>query len=416
MKRVALTAAVGVAVVVVAAVYVLHARSERRDVVGSSTVEFTPFDPHVARPSAPSGVTSRRRLAWETYGYGPARLRSVGDVTLRPPFHSVWTWHGGSLLEFPPVVSDGRLFLSTFDGRFYALDARTGKAIWRYGSGRCGWSSPALTETLVIATFIGRACNEDVPGEQGEVVAFDRVRGAVRWSRTVGPTESSPLVVDGITYIGDWNGVVWALDATTGATRWTFRTDGPVKSSAALADGTVYIGSYDGHVYALKARSGRLVWRSAAQPRLGGLGHFYATPSVAYDRVYIGATDGKVYSFGAQTGRLRWSHHTGGFVYAASAVWNGLVLVGSYDGVFYALAAASGRVRWTFRAGAVISGAASVVDGFVYFSTFAHRTYALDARTGHPVWTWPDGEYSPVVTDGVRLYLTGRGRLYALAG
>jgi outer membrane protein assembly factor BamB len=50
----------------------------------------------------------------------------------------------------------------------------------------------------------------------------------------------------------------------------------------------------------------------------------------------------------------------------------------------------------------------------VYFSTFADRTYALDARTGKLLWTWPDGEYSPVVTDGRRLYLTGRGRLYAL--
>jgi outer membrane protein assembly factor BamB len=56
-----------------------------------------------------------------------------------------------------------------------------------------------------------------------------------------------------------------------------------------------------------------------------------------------------------------------------------------------------------------------VVDGVVYFSTFAHRTYALAAATGRLLWTWPDGEYSPVVTDGRRLYLTGRGRIYALA-
>ena len=56
----------------------------------------------------------------------------------------------------------------------------------------------------------------------------------------------------------------------------------------------------------------------------------------------------------------------------------------------------------------------SVIDGVVYFSTFAHRTYALAAATGSLLWTWPDGEYSPVVTDGRRIYLTGRGRIYAL--
>ena len=64
-------------------------------------------------------------------------------------------------------------------------------------------------------------------------------------------------------------------------------------------------------------------------------------------------------------------------------------------------------------ANGAISGAASVVDGVVYFSTFGLRTYALAAATGRLLWTWPDGEYSPVVTDGRRLYLTGRGKLYA---
>jgi outer membrane protein assembly factor BamB len=102
-------------------------------------------------------------------------------------------------------------------------------------------------------------------------------------------------------------------------------------------------------------------------------------------------------------------------VYASPAVWNELVLIGSYDGRFYAFDAATGRERWSFRANAAISGAATVVDGVVYFSTFAHRTYALDAKSGRLVWTWPDGEYSPVVTDGRRVYLTGRGRIYALA-
>src|SRR5919108_572904 len=94
----------------------------------------------------------------------------------------------------------------------------------------------------------------------------------------------------------------------------------------------------------------------------------------------------------------------------STAVWHQLVLVGSYSRRFFALDAATGRVRWSFAANGPISGASSVVDGVVYFSTFAHRTYALNARTGRLLWSWPDGEYSPVVTVGRRLYLTGRGK------
>jgi hypothetical protein len=147
---------------------------------------------------------------------------------------------------------------------------------------------------------------------------------------------------------------------------------------------------------------------------LGGGGTFYSTPAVAYGRVYIGSTDGKVYSFGARSGRLRWSHSTGGYVYASPAVWHRLVLVGSYDHTFYAFDAATGDVRWSFRANGPISGSATVLDDVVYFSTFAKRTYALAAATGRLLWTWPDGKYSPVVSDGRRVYLTGLGRLYGL--
>ena len=409
MKRLLLVAAVAIAAAGVGvAAYVLHVRHEGRTIVGSSTIEFHPRQvPRRPRPR-PSGVV------WATYGLGAARTRSLEGVGLRPPFHMVWTWHGRALLEFPPVVAGGRLFLATFDGRFYALDSRTGHAIWRYDSGRCGWASPALAGPFVVETFIGRACASDVPGKDGEVVAFDRATGRVRWRRVIGPTESSPLIANGLVYVGDWSGRVYALSARTGATRWVFRTGGKVKSSAALAGGRLYVGSYDGRVYCLSALTGRLIWRASAQPSLGGLGSFYSTPALDYDRVYVGSTDGKVYSFGAVSGKLRWSRPTGGYVYAAPAVWKQLVLVGSYSHRFFALDAATGRVRWSFAANGPISGAASVVDGIVYFSTFAHRTYALAARTGRLLWTWPDGEYSPVVTDGRRLYLTGRGRLYAL--
>jgi outer membrane protein assembly factor BamB len=409
LKRLLVVVAGVVAAACVAvALYVVHVHREGRTIVGSSTIEFQPQQRPRPPRATPNGVV------WATYGLGAARTRSLDGVGLRPPFRRLWTWHGGALLEFPPVVAGGRLYLATFDGRFFALDARNGRAIWRYDSRRCGWASPALAGKLVVATFIGRACAEDVPGIDGEVVAFDRATGRVRWRRVIGPTESSPLVANGLVYVGDWSGRVYALSARTGTTRWSYRVGGKVKSSVALAGGRVYVGAYDGRVYCLNARTGRLIWRASAQPRLGGLGSFYSTPALDYDRVYIGSTDGKVYSFGAGSGKLRWSRPTGGYVYAAPAVWHELVLVGSYSRRFFALDAATGNVRWSFAVNGPISGAASVVDGVVYFSTFAHRTYALDARTGSLLWTWPDGEYSPVVTDGRRLYLTGRGRLYAL--
>ena len=418
MRRGAL---LGVVVVLVGAVgaSVLYVRHQRRDIRGSATVEFVPTDTAPVTVSAAERARIRRAgeqetVAWPTFGGGPARLRSLAGLELRPPFRTVWIFHGRALLEFPPAVGYGRVYLPTFDGRFYALDARTGKVIWRHRTGRCAWASPAVDRHLVFQTFIGHDCKSSDPGPDGEVVAFTAADGRVRWRRTIGPTESSPLVANGVVYVGDWLGRVYALSEATGRARWIFTTGGKVKGSPALAHGRLYIGAYDGRVYALDARTGAGLWATSGQRTLTGSGAFYSTPAIAYGRVYIGSTDGKVYSFGARTGRLRWSYGTGGYVYASPAVWNRLVLIGSYDRHFYALDAATGALRWRFAANGPISGAATVIDGIVYFSTFSERTYALDAKTGKVVWAWPDGKYSPLVADQRRIYLTGLGRLYAM--
>ena len=339
------------------------------------------------------------------------------QLAVRPPFRSLWRWGGGSLLEFPPAIGYGRLYVATNNGRLVAVNARTGKHAWQYRSHRCVAASPALDDGLVFQTFMNHPpCNaRGGRGLDGEVAAFAVGFGHLKWKRTIGPTETSPLVANGLVYVGDWRGDVYALAEHTGKTRWRFHTRGPVKGGVALSDNRVYVGSYDGHLYCLNARTGKLIWRAHAQPRLGHSGQFYATPAVAYGRVYVGATDGKMYSFGATTGKLRWSHHTGGYVYSSAAVWRETVYVGSYDGHVYAFDAATGDVRWRFKTNGPISGAITVIGGVVYAATLKRRTYALATRNGKLLWQFRDGKYTPVVADRRRLYLVGYARIYGMA-
>lgn len=416
-----------------AAGYVLHVRDAGSDVVGSSTVEFVVTEPPPATTTGPPAATTTGPppatvparparparpalppVVWPTYGFDNRRLRTVPSA-LRPPFRSAWTFGRRSLLEFPPTLAYGRLTVALNHGDLFSLDARTGAVRWVFPSGRCVAASPAVANRIVYASFLNRPpCNSKAAGIDGEVVAFDALSGRVRWRAAVGPTESSPLVANGLVYVGDWSGKVLALDAATGAARWSYQTGGKVKGAAALADGRLVIGSYDGRVYSLDARTGALIWKASAQERLGGRGTFYATPALAFGRVYIGSTDGKVYSFGASTGKLRWSQSTGGYVYASAAVWRRLVLVGSYSGRFLAFDAATGEERWRFTAAGPISGSAVVIGDVVYVSTLARRTYALDAATGKLLWTFPEGKYAAAIADVGRLYLVGYTRLYAM--
>jgi outer membrane protein assembly factor BamB len=59
---------------------------------------------------------------------------------------------------------------------------------------------------------------------------------------------------------------VYALNAETGATRWSFFTGGPVRLAPSIWEGKVYVGSDDGCVYCLDAADGSLAWKYEAAP------------------------------------------------------------------------------------------------------------------------------------------------------
>jgi outer membrane protein assembly factor BamB len=400
-----LVAAVGAGVA-----YYLHVKHASRDIRGSSTVEFVSTEVAPPQPKEPG-------VAWPTYGYDSERLRFVNGSSLAPPFGRVWTFHARNLVEFPPVIAYGRLFFANNSGVMYSIGAKNGRKAWDYVSHRCLAASPAVDRHVVYETFMNAPpCNRKPSAKlTGAVIAFAVGTGRVIWRRTVGPSESSPLVVGGTVFVGDWDGHVWALRRRTGETRWVTKLHGQVKGGVAISGNRLYVGDYSSRVYALSATSGRILWQTKAQPRFGHTGTFYATPAVAYGRVYVGATDGKMYSFGATSGKLRWSTSTGGYVYSSAAVWRDRVFAGSYSKTFYCFDAATGAVRWKFEANGPISGSPTIIAGRVYFATLKRRTYALDARTGHLVWTFPDGKYSPVVADSKRLYLVGYAKIYGLA-
>ena len=387
--------------------------------VSHPDVEFTTAT--TTAPEPPPRPQAVDRFLWPTYGFGEDRTRNFGDAPryLRPRFRRGWTYRSGVLLEFPPSIDGGSLYMLDDDGVLRALAKTSGRIRWRQRVGRLAAATPAVGDGRVYAVVL-----RGLASEAGRIAAYRTSDGRQVWSKALpSRAESSPLLKNGRVFFGSEDGTVYALEAKSGRTIWTYRANGAVKGGPALANGTLYFGDYGGRMHAVSAKSGRRVWSvGTSGTRFGfGSGRFYSTPAVAFGRVYIGNTDGRVYSFAASSGTLAWATGTGAYVYGspAVAVTPGLgptVYVGSYDGSFYAFDARSGAVRWRHATGTKISGSATIVGDVVYFSNLqpANDTFGLDVRTGKRVFGFPDGAFNPVVADRRAIYLAGYGNLYEL--
>ena len=151
-----------------------------------------------------------------------------------------------------------------------------------------------------------------------------------------------------------------------------------------------------------------------------GEGGFYSSPAIAFGRVYAARDDGTVFAFDLRDGRVDWSFPTHNFVYGSPAVARvpgtpPSVYIGSYDEHFYALDARSGKQRWRFDVGGAVPGTATVIGHTVYTSSFkTDATIGIDARTHRKTFEKHQAGYTPVVSDGRRLYLIGYYELIGL--
>jgi outer membrane protein assembly factor BamB len=425
MTRRKLLIGVAVALVVLVGGGAVFALTHQPGDVSNPNVEFRSEPTQTAVPDTPEPTPGSKKkdplqnFEWAHYGYSKDRRHYLpASMLLRPPFWRVWTLGGKTLLEFPPVMAEGKLFLLKNSGAVYAIDKRTGKVRWKRRVGALAAASPAYGNGRVFVTLLARGRSKP-----GAIYALRASDGKILWRRLLpSRSESSPIFDNDRVYFGSENGTVYALRAGDGGVRWTYKAHGAVKCALALADGKLYFGDYSGRVYAIRQADGHQVWDTGTKGGAFGFksGQFYSSPAVAYGRVYIGNTDGRMYSFASDNGKLAWAKETGGYVYSSPAVAqvpNGqpTVYFGSYDGKFYALDARSGKVRWTYHEGGKISGGATVVGDIVYFSNIGRKdTTGLGARTGRKVFYIGRGSFNPVISDGRTIFLTGYSSLYAL--
>jgi alcohol dehydrogenase (cytochrome c) len=137
--------------------------------------------------------------------------------------------------------------------------------------------------------------------------------------------EATPLIHNGVIYLGADQSRVFAIDARTGFPKWRFDPGlskdvervyccGSNNRGVALLGNLVYVGTMDARLIALDKDSGKVAWEA----KVADWEHGYSitgAPLVVKDMVLTGVAGGEfgirgfVSAFDARTGTLRWQRH-----------------------------------------------------------------------------------------------------------
>lgn len=163
-----------------------------------------------------------------------------------------------------PRTNGSVVAAQTVNGKLFALDAKTGEQLWFYDNPPPvltlrGTPSPIVTDTAIYTGF-----------SNGRVMAFNPANGLILWEQRIaspkGRSElermvdihSSPIIKDGVIYVGTYQGRISALARGTGKPLWG--QDGSTSENVALSSDMLFVAHADGKLVAYNSTTGEQLW------------------------------------------------------------------------------------------------------------------------------------------------------------
>ncbi|MGH3007364.1 MAG: PQQ-binding-like beta-propeller repeat protein [Gaiellaceae bacterium] len=222
----------------------------------------------------------------------------------------------------------------------------------------------------------------------GFLYALSMKSGRTLWRKRVGTRMASSPGLDPkrrvLVTTSMSPGDVKVVSMDTGRVRWRFST-GRAEPSPVIRNGIAYFGAANGNVYALDLDRRRPRWTFRGGVKITG------SPTLVGNRLYIGDYSGRVFALNVRTGRVIWTGSAGTRVYGTVAVAGGRVFAPSVFSGMSALSARTGRRLWRIPIGAYTYSSPAVFRNRVYFGTYEGLVYCVNARSGRILWTRPAG-------------------------
>jgi len=247
-----------------------------------------------------------------------------------------------------------------------------------------------------------------------------------KWTfTTAGDVSATATVVNGVAYVPDWGGKLWAIDTETGKAIWshdisdyTGTSGSASRTSPAYWDGELVIGTGNlmtadlsgAFEVGVDARTGAMLWRTKTDPSSAAL----MTGSATIDNgiVYTGVSSktehtnmtptfrGSVVALDARTGKILWQTYMVPEGFNGGAVWMSQPVVDHETGMLYVTTGNSYSVPQGYCVNPGQTNCTALppdahIDSIVALSlttgevAWAHHTLSADT------WTMSDPNASP---------------------
>jgi eukaryotic-like serine/threonine-protein kinase len=290
-------------------------------------------------------------------------------------------------------------------------------------------SAPALTNRLKVEDVLLQPvwtfdCEDEIRGtpvvENGvlyvgthdsNLYALEAETGEFLWKYpTGGAIVGRPVASDGQIYFGSEDFYVHVISANDGQIIWNYRTDAPVRSSPRVTSEYLFVGSDDTQLHAVNRKSGRVLWRFPAGSPVR------STPFTLDNLIYFGTEDGDMFCLDL-FGNPKWHFKAKRAVTSSPFIQDGLVLFGSMDGNFYAFDARKGWEVWRRRMGRGSISSPCGIENLVYTGTIDGYIHCMDITNGREVWSYHTGHQvtgSPIIDQGQVYCGSVDGNMYCL--
>lgn len=338
-------------------------------------------------------------LAIGCAGHGKDNSQPPAELTSFKPslsVHRLWSAKVGSGAErlrlgLEPSTDGVDVFAATHDGDVEAIDAKSGKRVWRIDTKLPISAGPAYQDGLLAAGTT-----------DGDLLALDAKTGEMRWRREVGSeVMASPAIGSDVVVLRTVDGRLRGFSATDGSDLWTVEQTMPSlilrgDTAPQIAGDIVVAGFDNGHVGAYRLKTGETVWdlpivTPAGRNELARLVDISAGLEVIGNDVYAVGYQGRAVSLDLNTGLLLWQQDMSSF--SGLDVDANNVYVTNDMGTVVALSRAAGVPVWRqdalkFRdiTAPTRFGDAVVVgdlEGYVHWLSVADGSFVARERAAH---------------------------------